>query len=96
MDIAVNKFFALYQKPTSRHFIDLYLILKTKKVVWANLSSLARVKFDTNIDSLQLGSQLTTAKTISDLPRLLNELPEALWRNFFIKKALELKKDVIK
>src|SRR3989344_6697196 len=27
IDIAVNKFFTLYQKPSARHFIDLYLIL---------------------------------------------------------------------
>ena len=27
IDIAVNKFFTIYQKPASRHFIDLYIIV---------------------------------------------------------------------
>lgn len=31
IDIAVNKFFTIYQKPTARHFIDLYFIIKTRE-----------------------------------------------------------------
>ena len=35
-DIAVNKFFTVYQKPTARHFIDLYLILTEKNIPGIN------------------------------------------------------------
>ena len=66
IDIAVNKFFTIYQKPSARHFIDLYLILKQyEDIDWNRLAKLARVKFDTNIDPIQLGSQLVTAEDIS-------------------------------
>lgn len=91
IDIAVNKFFTLYQKPTARHFIDLYLIIKTKLVKWENLPKLARIKFDTVIDPLQLGSQLITAKEAVDLPKMIISLDNKQWREYFFQKALDLK-----
>jgi len=90
-DIAVNKFFTIYQKPSARHFIDLYLILARGEFNWEELRKLARVKFDTHIDSIQLGAQLVSAETISDLPRMIKPLDEKLWRTFFLNKAKELK-----
>ena len=70
LDIAVNKFFTIYQKPSSRHFIDLYLILKKTPIQRNELSKLARNKFDVVIDTLQLGSQMVTANEVTDLPRM--------------------------
>lgn len=89
IDIAVNKFITIYQKPSARHFIDLYLLLN-KKYTWDQLSKFARVKFDTHIDPMQLGSQLIKAKDISDLPHMLVDIPEDNWREYFINKAKEL------
>lgn len=96
LDIAVNKFFTIYQKPSARHFIDLYLILKEKKITWEQLRKLARIKFDTNIEAIQLGSQLVKAENIADLPKMLIELPEKTWRSYFLEKAKELKKEIAK
>lgn len=90
-DIAVNKFFTVYQKPTARHFIDLYLILNTEKYSWQKIEKLARIKFETNIDLIQLGSQLIKAETVRDLPKMLINLPEIKWRNYFMEKARGLK-----
>lgn len=90
-DISVNKFFALYQKPAARHFIDLYLILKRKEFAWEDLAKLARIKFDTPIDPIQLGAQLVTAETISDLPKMIISLEEKEWRSYFLDRAKELK-----
>src|SRR3989344_5508948 len=56
LDIAVNKFFTIYQQPASRHFIDLYSILEIAPFHWEDLSKLARIKFDVVIDPIQLGS----------------------------------------
>lgn len=96
VDLAVNKFFTIYQNPSSRHFIDLYLILKTGKVVWGDLAKLARIKFDTAIDPLQLGSQLVTSQAIGDLPRMIKNVPEESWRQFFLEKAGTLRDAVLK
>src|SRR3989344_5746496 len=86
-DIAVNKFFTVYQKPTARHFIDLYLILTLKHYSWDQLAKLARIKFDTVIDPIQLGSQLIKSETVKDLPQMIIELEEKKWRRYFIEKA---------
>ncbi len=96
MDIAVNKFFTIYQKPSARHFIDLYLVLMKEKIHWKELQKLARIKFDTHIDLIQLGSQLVKAETIMDLPRMIMKLPEKTWRSYFITKAKELKSKIAK
>lgn len=94
LDIAVNKFFTIYQQPVSRHFIDLFCILQTSDIPWENLSKLARIKFDTAIDPLQLGSQLITAKNIGQLPHMIKPVKETAWRSFFLQKAKDLKKDI--
>lgn len=94
LDIAVNKFFTIYQKPSARHFIDLFLLLKRGNYSWEQLKKLARIKFDTNIDPIQLGSQLVKAEDISDLPKMLIVLPEEKWRKYFLQKAKELKKEI--
>lgn len=96
IDIAVNKFFTIYQKPSARHFIDLYLLLSKGIYTWEQLEKLARIKFDTVIDPLQLGSQLVKAAGITDLPRMLIKLPETKWRDFFVKKARSLKSAIAK
>lgn len=95
IDIAVNKFFTIYQKPTARHFIDLYLLLESKKYTWEQIEKLARIKFDTVIDPIQLGSQLIKAETVLDLPKMVITLPEKLWRNYFLTVAKELKSKLI-
>ncbi len=96
LDIAVNKFFTIYQQPASRHFIDLYCILQESEIRWENIAKLARIKFDTVIDPLQLGSQFITAKNIGQLPHMIIPVKETAWRSFFLEKARNLKKEISK
>jgi predicted nucleotidyltransferase component of viral defense system len=86
-DIAVNKLFTIYQKPRSRDFIDLYLIIN--KTGWKinDLIKKAKIKFDWHIDYLQLGSQFTLAETIKDYPRMILKLKNEEWQKFFIDQA---------
>lgn len=91
IDIAVNKFFTIYQKPTARHFIDLYFILKTKKYSWEQLEKFARIKFDTVIDPIQLGSQLIKVETVKDLPKMIIKISNDKWQSYFMKQARLLK-----
>ncbi|HCX89971.1 hypothetical protein COV53_02160 [Candidatus Gottesmanbacteria bacterium CG11_big_fil_rev_8_21_14_0_20_37_11] len=95
-DIAVNKFFTIYQNPSSRHFIDLYLILMKYKYSWSKLEELARIKFETAIDPIQLGSQIMKAEKIEDYPKMLIPLSEIKWRKYFVKKAALLKHKIAK
>lgn len=91
IDIATNKFFTIYQKPSARHFIDLYLLITEKGLLLPELEKLARIKFDTAIDPIQLGTQLVKAEDISDLPQMLIKLPEKKWREFWLVQAKTLK-----
>lgn len=96
IDLAVNKFFTIYQNPQARHFIDLYLITKSGKIKWEQLAKLSRVKFDTVIDPIQLGSQLVAAQYLKDIPRMIIKLKNEEWRNYFLRRAKELKKKIEK
>lgn len=95
IDISVNKVFTILQNPRSRDFVDLYFILnKYNKFSFERLLKLARIKFDAQIDPIQMGTQLLKAKDIQDLPRMLHEIDNHKWRNYFIEKAKSLSKEI--
>ena len=88
VDIATNKIFTIYQRPRSRDFIDLYLILRDNPALTINvLISNARIKFDNHIDPIQLGAQFMRVKELKDYPRMLEKLSEKEWQEFFIDEA---------
>lgn len=97
IDLAVNKTFTIAQNPRSRDFIDLYLILNTLKGhSFEKFLKLARIKFDAQIDPFQLGTNLLKAKSLSDLPHMLQKIEHRQWRDFFIAKAKSLSKEILK
>ncbi len=97
VDIAVNKVFTISQNPRSRDFIDLYFILsKYKNFSFEKLLKLARIKFDVQIDPVQLGAQLLKARDIQDLPRMFAKTDHSQWRNYFLTKAKFLSKEIFK
>ncbi len=93
-DIAVNKLFTIYQNPRSRDFIDLYMIMKDRNFLLEDLIKKAKLKFDWHVDPLKLGSQLLLVGEVKDYPRLLIELDEKDWQNFFKEEAKKLKADI--
>jgi len=95
IDIAVNKTFTLYQKPRSRDFIDLYLIMKNQGWVLNDLRKKARAKFDTPVDPLQLAQQLLEATNVKDYPRMVAPLKPQEWISFWEKEANNLKSEVL-
>lgn len=95
VDIATNKIFTIYQKPRSRDFIDLYLILKNKpSMTIDSLIDNAQVKFGNHIDLVQLGAQYMKAKELKDYPIMIDKLDEKVWQEFFIAEAKKLKSKV--
>ena len=93
-DIAVNKVHTISMKPRARDFIDIYFIIKEKNYSFQKLINDARVKFDWNIDPIQLGTQLIKAKEVKDFPRMLKKINHQEWQNFFIEQAKKLKKEI--
>ena len=96
LDIAVNKLFTIYQKPRSRDFIDLYLIMKKTGWEMSDLIKKAKIKFDYHIDYLQLGTQFTKVKEVADFPKMLIKLPHTKWQKFFLAEAKKFTENVLK
>lgn len=97
IDIATNKIFTIYQKPRSRDFIDLYLILKYNPALTINsLIDKAQIKFDNYIDPVQLGTQYVKVKELKDYPIMIEKLDGKVWQGFFIKEAEKLRDKVFK
>lgn len=91
IDIATNKVFTIYQNPRARDFIDLYLILKGNAgLSLDSLIRMAKSKFDTPIDPIQLGAQYVRVKEVKEYPRMLEKLNKEEWQNFFIQEAEKL------
>lgn len=91
IDIAVNKVFTIYQKPRSRDFIDLFLILTRHTDFTIDfLIEKAQIKFDNYIDPVQLGAQYMKVKELKEYPRMLETLDETVWQEFFIEEARKL------
>lgn len=96
LDIAVNKVFTIYQKPRSRDFIDLYLIIQEKKWDISDLVKKAKIKFDWHIDPLQLASQFLQSGEVMDFPKMIQKLKPEVWQKFFEAEAKKLKGQVVK
>lgn len=95
LDIAVNKLFTIYQRTKARDYIDLYLLCHDHKLSMADLVLKARIKFDSHIDPLQLGTQFMKATGAEDYPRMIRPLPTNEWHAFFIEEAKKLKTQII-
>ncbi len=93
-DIAVNKLFTIYQRPRSRDYLDLYLLMTERGYQLRELIDLARNKFDWHVDPLQLADHFLTID-LTDWPMLLKPVDEATVRNFFAGLARELEPEVL-
>lgn len=94
-DIAVDKLFTIYQKPRSRDFMDLFMILKKYDFSLDDLIMKAQAKFDWNVDPIKLGSQFLLVTELKDYPKLIKSLKEEEWQGYFINKAKELGKKIL-
>ena len=96
IDIATNKLFTIYQKPRTRDFMDLYLICKKGAFKIKDLIKKAKIKFDVHIDPIKLGAQFLLCQKTSDYPKLLIELPDKEWQEFFLNEAKEIGQEILK
>ena len=95
LDIAVNKVHTIYSRTKARDYIDLYLLCKTYSYSILELTKMARIKFDTHIDPIQLGTQFTRAAEAEDYPRMITELTPETWQLFFKSEAERLLQEQI-
>ena len=96
LDIAVNKLFTIYQRTAARDYIDLYCIMRKYPWDMQELIRKAKTKFDWHIDPLQLGTQFIKAETVSDFPKMIQDIAVSEWQNFFMQEARKLKDRIVK
>jgi len=94
-DLALNKLFTIYQKPRLRDYMDLYRIIQTFGFSFNDLRQNARIKFDWDINPIQLGSQLLKVKGRKDIPKLRCEFNYKEMEEFFLTIARDLGKEII-
>lgn len=94
-DIALNKLFTIYQNPRLRDFMDLYMIVSYEKLSLSQLRSDAKVKFDWDIDPIQLGSQFMRAAEKKDVPRVMGTFDFKKMLRFFQVSAGSLKNEIL-
>lgn len=96
-DIAVNKIFTIIQNPRGRDYFDLYFIIKKMNLDILELLKLARIKFDYQIDYLNVGSQLIRFSDFKDDPILVDKMSNfEKIEVFFNNLAKNLKKRILK
>lgn len=95
IDIATNKLFTIYQRTKARDYMDLYMLCKIYHYTVAELVGNARLKFDSHIDLLKLGTQFNNASEVKDFPRLVTNLPEQEWQSFFQTESDKLKPEIL-
>ena len=97
LDIAVNKVFTIHQNPRGRDYFDVFMILKKEGWLLTDLIKKARIKFDTRVDPLQLGSQLIKVKDHLDDPILVNSnVKREDVEEFFFSEAKKLENLILK
>jgi predicted nucleotidyltransferase component of viral defense system len=97
-DIAANKLHTLFMKPRSRDYVDLFFIMKQGKYDLNKLILDAKAKFDWDIDRINLINQFVRVKDIkeTEFPRMLIPFRKSDLEKFFLEKAKELGKDILK
>ena len=95
-DIALNKVFSIYQNPIrSRDFIDLYMIQKKYGYKMAELISKSASKFEWRIDSVKLGTNFLCAERLEERLRLIEDIKDADWIEFFCHQTDLLKEKIV-
>jgi len=96
LDIAVNKLFSIYQRTQARDYVDLYAIVRQEKYATEDLIKKAKIKFDWNMDFLQLGAQFVKVGDARDYPRMVLEISPDELKKFFFKEAKKFKNKILK
>ena len=95
IDIATNKLFTIYQNPRSCDYIDLYCIIQKTGFTLDDLIQKAQAKFIWNIDYLQLGSQFLRCTELKDYPRMIQDIDEKKWQDYFLEQAKLFEKKIL-
>jgi len=93
LDIAVNKLMAITDRFDPKDFVDLYFLLQQYPLT--ELKSKLEQKFGVIVSPIFLGSELSKARRIAALPKMLKPLTIEDLKNFFSQQAQSLRSQVL-
>ncbi|TSC94034.1 MAG: Uncharacterized protein CEN87_703 [Parcubacteria group bacterium Licking1014_1] len=73
-----------------------FILKKDEKLSLDDLVKKAQIKFGNYIEPIQSGSQYVKAKELKDFPKILADIKENVWKDFFINEAKKLSSKIIK
>lgn len=91
-DIAVNKFFTLFDRNEIKDFVDLYFLLK--KYPFERLMKGVEMKFGFKIDPIMIGGELLKMNKTAPMPKMLIPLTKEELICFFKDQAYLLRKKI--
>ena len=91
----ISKVHTIALKPRARDFIDIYFLIKDKNYDFKDLLAKAKIKFDWHIDAIQLGSMLLQSKNVKDFPRMIRDINDKDWQDFFVEEAKKLRPEIL-
>ncbi len=94
-DITINKVHALINRKRARDYFDLCLCMKKLKWDGYDLIKNYRLKFEINLPIEQLATNFINVLDAEDLPIFVKKEDFNKTREFFLKEADKLKKDII-
>lgn len=95
IDIATNKLFTISQKPRGRDYFDLYSIIRKYDFRIVDLRMKAKLKFDWQVDPLQLASRLFQIDQHLDDPIINGKFNSKELTTFFQTEAEKLKGEIL-
>lgn len=97
-DIAVNKIHTMFMKPRTRDYVDMYYIMNSLKYPLEKLISDAKIKFDWDIDRVNLANQFIKVTDIkeAELPKMLLPFDQDEMEKFFLDLAKNLKGEIFR
>lgn len=92
-DVAANKLMALLDRFDPKDFVDLYFILKERRL--DSVRKDTEKKFGIKIDNIFLGGELSKVRRIEALPKMIKPVTVEKLKDFFSKQSQDLKDSVL-
>lgn len=91
-DIAVNKFFTIFDRNEVKDFVDLFFVFK--KFTLPQLIEGVNKKFQFKIDPIMIGGELLKVKNTKTMPKMIKPLTHEELVTFFENEAFKLQRDI--
>lgn len=91
-DIAVGKFYALFDRNELKDFVDLYFLLKKYKL--ERLITGVKQKYGFKLDPINIGGELIKIKTAEKMPKMIIPVTQKELIDFYHDQAYQLKNKI--